>query len=128
MRFFFVSYLGWNYSTYDRELLAIFCDIQYFRHFLEGRQFGVYTDHTPLIHAFQQGHDRQSPRQIRQLEFIRQFSIDIRHVQGANNVVDDCLSRTKVDAVAAAVTIISLQLSKTCHHVIFFSSVLTDYE
>jgi len=57
------------------------------------------------VYALQQRHDRQSPRQIRQLEFIGQFSTDIRHVQGVDNVVADCLSRPEVDAVAAAVTI-----------------------
>jgi len=41
-----------KYSPYDRELLAIYRAIKHYRHMLEGRQFAVYTDHKPLIYAF----------------------------------------------------------------------------
>lgn len=40
------------YSIYDRELLAVYKAIKFFRHFLEGRQLLVKTDHKPLIYAF----------------------------------------------------------------------------
>ncbi len=40
-----------RYSTYDRELLAIYLAIKHFRYFLEGRDFHVLTDHKPLIYA-----------------------------------------------------------------------------
>ncbi len=35
------------YSTYDREVLAIYIAIKHFRYFLEGRNFHVLTDHEP---------------------------------------------------------------------------------
>lgn len=41
-----------KYSTYDRELSAVFESIKYFRHFLEGREFSIVTDHKPLIYVF----------------------------------------------------------------------------
>ncbi|XP_046400857.1 uncharacterized protein LOC124167107 [Ischnura elegans] len=44
---------------------------------------------------------RRRPRQFRYLEFISQFTTDIRHVAGAENVVADALSR--VEEVSAAV-------------------------
>ena len=40
-----------KYSTFDRELLAIFLAIQHFRHVLEGRAFRVWRDHKPLCGA-----------------------------------------------------------------------------
>lgn len=40
-----------NYSTFDRELLAIYSSIQHFSHFLEGRNFHVFTDHHPLTYS-----------------------------------------------------------------------------
>lgn len=43
-----------KYSTYDRELLAIYTAIKYFRHLLEGREFTIATDHKPLTFAFTQ--------------------------------------------------------------------------
>lgn len=34
-----------RYSTYDRELTAVFESVKHFRHFLEGREFVIVTDH-----------------------------------------------------------------------------------
>jgi len=80
-----------KYSPYDSELLAIYTAIKHFRHFLEGRNFIIYTDHKPLIYAFQQDALCSSPRQVRHLDF-EQFSTDIRHVAGKDNIVADALS------------------------------------
>ncbi|UYV65493.1 hypothetical protein LAZ67_3004513 [Cordylochernes scorpioides] len=82
-----------NYSTYDRELLGIYLSIKNFKYLLEGREFVIFTDHRPLIFAFLQKPEKAAPRQIRQLQFISQFSTDIRHVKGQNNIVADALSR-----------------------------------
>lgn len=82
-----------NYSTYDRELTAIFESIKYFRHFLEGREFKVVTDHKPLIYAFSQKLNKSSPRQMRQLSFISQFTTTLEFLAGNENVVADSLSR-----------------------------------
>lgn len=40
-----------------------------------------------------QRHDKASPRQARQLDYIGQHTTDIRHVQGQDNVTADLLSR-----------------------------------
>ena len=88
-----------NYSTYDRELLGIYLAVKHFRYMLEGRQFLIRTDHKPLVYAFQQKLDKASPRQIRQLDFIAQFSTNIEHISGKDNVVADPLSR--IEAVDA---------------------------
>lgn len=82
-----------NYSTYDRELLAIYATIKHFREILEARNFTIFTDHKPITFAFQQANDKASPRQLRQLDFISQFSTDIQHISGKDNVVADALSR-----------------------------------
>ena len=37
--------------------------------------------------------DKYSPRESRHLNYISEFSTDIRHISGANNVVADALSR-----------------------------------
>jgi len=41
-----------KYSPYDRELLAIYTAVKHFRHLLEEREFTIFTDHKPLIYAF----------------------------------------------------------------------------
>ncbi|KAL4083017.1 hypothetical protein QTP88_028347 [Uroleucon formosanum] len=82
-----------RYSTYDRELLAIYESIKHFRYFLEGRVFIILTDHKPLIFAFTQSTDKLPPRRTRQLDYISQFTTDIKYVMGSDNTVADALSR-----------------------------------
>lgn len=82
-----------KYSTYDRELLAIYLAIKHFRCMLEGRDFDIRTDHKPLIYAFKQKLDKASPRQARHLDFISQFSTNIIHIAGVENTTADALSR-----------------------------------
>ncbi|UYV73731.1 hypothetical protein LAZ67_11000573, partial [Cordylochernes scorpioides] len=82
-----------NYSTYDRELLSIYMSIKHFKYMLEGRTFKIFTDHKPLVFAFKQRNDKASPRQVRQLQYISQFSTDIIYIKGEQNIVADNLSR-----------------------------------
>ncbi|XP_063370343.1 uncharacterized protein LOC134658621 [Cydia amplana] len=82
-----------KYSPYDRELLVIYEAIKYFRYMVEARSFTILTDHKPLTFAFMTNRDKCSPRQFRYLDFISQFSTDIRFVSGKDNIVADALSR-----------------------------------
>eukprot|EP00794_Sanderia_malayensis_P015573 gene15573-biopygen13284 len=91
-----------RYSTFGRELLAVYLSLKHFRYCLEGRQFFILTDHKPLIHAFTVSHDRYSPREIRHLDFISQFSTDIRHVKGSFNNVADALSRIEINSLTTS--------------------------
>lgn len=92
-----------RYSTYDRELLAAYQSVKHFRHMLEARDFILLTDHKPLTFAFKQKQDKASPRQARHLDFIGQFTTNIQHVSGKDNVIADFLSRIEVDAVNTAI-------------------------
>jgi hypothetical protein len=49
-------------SPYDRELLAIYEAVRYFRHMLEARVFTVFTDHKPITFAFSTSRDGCSLR------------------------------------------------------------------
>ena len=88
-----------RYSTFDRELLAVYLAIRHFRHFVEGRSFFVVTDHKPLTFALTNPSKQHSPRQIRHLDFVSQFTTDIRFLQGSSNLAADALSRVEVDAL-----------------------------
>ena len=83
-----------RYSTFGRELLAVYLALRHFRYAVEGRELIIYTDHKPLVHAVGSSTDRHSPREMRQLDYVAQFSTDIRHVPGRDNLVADALSRT----------------------------------
>lgn len=82
-----------KYSTYDRELLAVYASIKHFQNILEARIFTIFTDHKPLTFAYQQSNEKASPRQLRHLDYIGQFSTDIQHISGKDNIVADALSR-----------------------------------
>lgn len=83
-----------KYSTYDRELLAIYMAMKHFRKTFEGRPLIIYTDHKPLTFAMNKlQSSTETPRRIRQLSFISEFTTDIRHINGEKNIVADTLSR-----------------------------------
>ena len=82
-----------KYSTFDKELLAMYLAVKNFRYFIEGRKFAIFTDHKPLTLMFNKVSDKWSSRQQRHLCFVSEFTTDIRYVPGADIVVEDALSR-----------------------------------
>ncbi|BHF83082.1 hypothetical protein SprV_0802622400 [Sparganum proliferum] len=85
-----------RYSTFGRELLAAYLAVRHFQHLLEGREFTIFTDHKPLTFAIHSRSDKPSPREIRHLDYISQFTSDIRHIDGSRNGVADALSRPSI--------------------------------
>ena len=90
-----------KYSAYDGELLAMYTAVKRFRHAVEGRNFIIFIDHKPHTYAFSQNPDKCSPRQFRQLDYIGQFTTDIRHIKGLNNNAADALPR--IEAIEKSV-------------------------
>lgn len=83
-----------KYSTYDRELLAIYLAIKYFRYLIEARELTVLSDHKPLSFALSKKESKNdSPRRLRQLDFISQFCNKIEYIEGEQNNAADFLSR-----------------------------------
>ena len=92
-----------RYSTYGRELLAVYLAIKHFRCFVEGRAFCVYTDHKPLCYSLSSNSSQLSPREIRHLAFISEFTTDLRHISGSANPVADALSRIPAPTTCAVI-------------------------
>ena len=82
-----------RYSAFDRELLALYLAIRHFRYLLEARTFTAFTDHKPLTFAMSKRSEPWSARQQRHLSYISEFTTDIQHIAGKDNVVADTLSR-----------------------------------
>lgn len=82
-----------NYSPHDGELLALYEAVRYFEHMLEPTTFFIFTDHKPITLAFQKKNKRCTRRQFRYLDYIGQYSTDIRPINGQENVVANALSR-----------------------------------
>lgn len=88
-----------RYSAFDRELLALYLAIRHFRYLLEARPFTAFTDHKPLTFAMSKVSEPWSARQQRHLCYISEFTTDIRHIAGKENVVADALSRPLLSAL-----------------------------
>nr|VZI39161.1 unnamed protein product [Spirometra erinaceieuropaei] len=93
------STVATRYSTFGRELLAIYLTVKHFRHFFEGRDFSVFTDHKPLTFAFRSHSDKYTAREIAHLDYISQFITDIRHINGTKNEMADMLSRPSLPSL-----------------------------
>lgn len=80
-----------NYSTTDKELLAIILAIEQFQHYIWGKKFVLYTDHQALTYLFNQ--NKTNSRLLRWKLTLSEYDFQIIHRKGSNNVVSDCLSR-----------------------------------
>ena len=93
-----------NYSTFDKELLAIFAATLKFKHLIEGRHTVVFTDHKPITCSFQRSQtNSNNPRQARQFSLLAEYIDEIQHISGSTNVVADCLSRPPPDDTSLTV-------------------------
>lgn len=54
--------------------------------------FSIFTDQKPLVYAFSKKLDSTTPKQVWQLNFIRQFSTSIHHIS-RKNIISDALLR-----------------------------------
>jgi hypothetical protein len=75
--------------------------IRHFRFILEGRAFTVFTDHKPLVGALARVSDPWTARQCRHLAYVAEFTSDIRHVAGPDNIAADALSRPPISSVTS---------------------------
>lgn len=83
-----------NYSTYDKEMLAIIDAFREWRCYLEGNKFTLITDHAPLTSLKSQ--NSVSRRQARWVEILQAYDYDLIYRAGPKNIPADALSR-KVD-------------------------------
>ncbi|ROT67192.1 reverse transcriptase [Penaeus vannamei] len=90
------------YSAFGRELLAAYSAVRHFQPSVEAKEFHILTDHKPLTFALHSTTRRQSPREERHLDFISQFTTDIRHIRGSDNEAADALSRVTISAATLA--------------------------
>lgn len=87
-----------NYSTIEKEALALMLALQNFEVYLCNGSMGpiiVYTDHNPLVFLSRMANSNQ--RLMRWSLILQEFVLDIRYKKGVDNVVADALSRAHVD-------------------------------
>jgi hypothetical protein len=80
-----------NYPTHDLELAAVIHALKIWRHHLMGTKCHIYTDHKSLKYIFTQSDLNMT--QIRWLELIKDYDLEVHYHPGKANVVADALSR-----------------------------------
>lgn len=83
-----------NYSTTDKEFLAIVWAVTYFRPYLWGRKFKINTDHLPIKYLNKKYTGKEfSQRTQRWLLKLQEYQFEIEYLKGKENKVADFLSR-----------------------------------
>ncbi|CAN6567588.1 unnamed protein product [Malus baccata var. baccata] len=106
-----------NYSTTEKELLAVVFALDKFRSYLIVTKVIVFTDHAALKYLFTK--KEAKPRLIRWMLLLQEFDIEIKDKKGSDNVVANHLSRSvrEEEALPISETFPDEQLLsiKPCH-------------
>ena len=94
-----------NYSTTEKEVLAIVFDCEKFRPYILGSHIIVHTDHAAIKYLMSKKEAKQ--RLIRWVLLLQEFDREIKDKKGCDNVIVDHLSRverTKAEEEEAGLT------------------------
>lgn len=83
-----------NYSTIEKEMLAIIWAVQYFRPSLFGKRFTIVTDHKPL--TWLMNFKQPNSKIIRWRLQLQEYDFEVIYKKGSQNVIADALSRPEV--------------------------------
>lgn len=84
-----------NYSTTEKEFLAMYWAVKHFEHYLWGRKFKLVTDHQPLTYSL----SNTNKRIFRGKLELEGYDYELIYKPGRNNVVADALSRIKTEEI-----------------------------
>ena len=83
-----------NYSTYEKELLAVVHALDIWKHYLMGSEVLIKTDQETIKHLLNQS--LIFDKHIKWASFIQNFHPMIQYQPDRNNVVADALSRRPI--------------------------------
>ncbi|KAJ1137106.1 hypothetical protein NDU88_003519 [Pleurodeles waltl] len=87
-----------TYSAIEKEALACWWGVKYFRNYVWGRKFELRTDHKPLINVFTTKGACRASSKIAKWEYtLQEYDFTMRYVPGVKNVNADCLSRLPIE-------------------------------
>lgn len=84
-----------QYSAIEKELLAIVFGTKYFRPYIYGRKFKIYTDHKPLQWLFSV--KEPNSRLLRWRLKLEEYDYEIKYKKGKSNKNADALSRIQLN-------------------------------
>ena len=99
-----------NYPTHDMELATVVFTLKFWRHYLYGKEFEVYSDLKSLKYIFMQRD--LNMRQHKWMEFLEDYDFTLHYHPGKANVVADALSQ-KSRGVLASIASREWRMPKT---------------
>ncbi|KAK8670108.1 hypothetical protein V6N13_104869 [Hibiscus sabdariffa] len=89
-----------NYTTTEKELLAVIFAFDKFRSYLLGTKVTVFTDHSAIKYLLSKKDAK--PRLIRWILLLQEFDVEIIDKKGTENQVADHLSRLENEAITTS--------------------------